>query len=297
MLLFMSSEKCQCASGAGKQIWTPGEHIVRRTFAAAAAAESGGGNSESGALVAPLLGSRAQFCSALFHAPPSPEWGNDEAVCVRHASFTLRAKADCRSKQVVALAVLRDSGRTLRYAARYTNCWRGDTERTVHAEDWMVRDGELERALATAQDGELTLYLSYQPCHHSGGHHALRGRAHAKSCTRVVLDYAGRVRRTYGVSLLIRCCNVYRAHWRDSMHASERDRLTYSPKTRAAQQGLRLLLRSPLVELHSMTARDWQFLWREFVDSNESLSDEHVAQREALDRSVRAFFASLLACD
>ena len=70
---------------------------------------------------------------------------------------------------------------------RYANCFRGNSEFNVHAEEFLLED----QALITALDGlegvehpkvlttaagpaaelaaELTLFMTYQPCHHSGG--------------------------------------------------------------------------------------------------------------------------------
>ena len=74
---------------------------------------------------------------------------------------------------IVARVLGAQSGADL-YVARYANCFRGRSEWNVHAEEFMLTDPQLLALLRGADAGGdragiLQLYMSYQPCHHSGG--------------------------------------------------------------------------------------------------------------------------------
>ena len=95
--------------------------------------------------------------------------------------------------QVVVVARVLAGGKSV-YVARYANCFRGSSDVNRHAEEIMLSDTELMRCLLGLMGGgsgrggggggggggeggggkgddgpELQLFMSFQPCHHSGG--------------------------------------------------------------------------------------------------------------------------------
>jgi hypothetical protein len=220
----------------------------------------------------PLLGTSREFCAAFFHLEDTPEAGLAE-LCLREGG-----QGKCARKDVVCVARLQhnpaDKAATAGdktpawrdiYVARYHNCFRGGTERNLHAENFLTRD---EKLLAALQDlGDLTddgailgtarliLYLTYQPCHNSGGHYGAGG--HAISCTRVILDWVSRVLVPAGVPLFIRVAYTYRAHWNVGAGGAPEK---YRQPVMAAREGLRLLAEHSGVELSAFGAADWRFL-------------------------------------
>ena len=64
------------------------------------------------------------------------------------------------------------------YVARYANCFRGNSEANIHAEEFLIADEGFLQAIQHIQPplpngmgggAKLLLYMTYQPCHHSGG--------------------------------------------------------------------------------------------------------------------------------
>ncbi len=85
---------------------------------------------------------------------------------------------------IVARVLGAETGADL-YVARYANCFRGRSEWNMHAEEFMLSDPQLLELLrgsacaagagsdkgggVSERAATLRLYMSYQPCHHSGG--------------------------------------------------------------------------------------------------------------------------------
>ena len=205
----------------------------------------------------PLLGGVRQFCAAFWHIEPTTEAGLTER-CL-HAA---RGGTACARKTVVCVSRLQertpapsgagssagsDSPHRWRdlYTARYANCHREGAQNT-HAERFMVGDAALAAVLArVVAPIRLIMYLTYQPCHYSGGHtrevrspareisssgpemrapnpsRSARDRAvtypqamdSSTSCTRLLLRYASTELRPRGATLHIRVPYLYRAHW------------------------------------------------------------------------------------
>ena len=143
-----------------------------------------------------LLGSADQLCSGFYHAN---QWEADVILCLKSEPAELeRMRQDvlrrqeesapaqrssqsaggpvevCSKAQVAIVARLLDANGGVLYVARYANCFRGRSELNVHAENFMLADPALAYWLsspsrAAAPAAELELFISYQPCHHSGG--------------------------------------------------------------------------------------------------------------------------------
>ena len=245
----------------------------------------GGGGSQS------LLGTSAQFCASFFHIEPTAEGGIDE-LCLSAACGGL----PCPRKSVVCVLRLQDTARGEDvFVARYSNCWQGGSEANVHAERFLLSDARLRDALEALppSGGQLLLYLTYQPCHHSGGHRRSGMGEHTTSCTTLLLDHLRNVLAPRHVSLHVKIAYIYRAHWSPTTSAGRR----YAPAVQAARQGLQLL-REGGVKLSALSPDDWDWLAAQCDDDVSRAWAEggpplHRASREARAR-MDAFIASFL---
>ena len=85
----------------------------------------------------------------------------------------------------------------------------------MHAEKFLLSDPKLSAALngMPQAGGRLILYLTYQPCHHSGGHKKRGMGEHGTSCTELLLRFVADVLMPRRIILDIRLTYIYRAHW------------------------------------------------------------------------------------
>lgn len=195
-----------------------------------------------------LLGNAEQFCESFFHCKECPEAGEWalEPVCLRHGDA-------CRGKTVVAIARLVDhAANTIVYQARYSNCFRGSPVVNDHAEEFMIRDTELRRAIDALENApgkyELIIWLTYQPCHHSSDNPR-------RSCTREILKFKRMHLDARSVHLSIRFTFPYRGHWNTPAELE-----THGEKIKSAQVGTRILQFEPNVDVRSFDAQDWIIL-------------------------------------
>ena len=190
------------------------------------------------------------------------------------------------------------------YVARYSNCFKGSSESNVHAERFMLADPGMARALDEVKDAKahgtrarLVLYLTYQPCHHSGGHSRRGMGEHGTSCTELLCEYVRDVLAPIGVALEVRITYVYRAHWETGAYDPK-----YAPAVQAARQGLDLLAEAG-VGLAACTLADWEWLvslceepvqtaWRNQAHPLDTACRE---QRSRMDGFIARFLGSLRA--
>lgn len=228
---------------------------------------------------APVLRHMRDFCAGFFHIEECVEAGMNE-ICLCHS-------LPCRRKTVTCLARLRRAGERDDEASlfRYDN--RREADGIAHAEAIMCRDRALLDALAACEGGELTLFLTYQPCHYSGGH-----RQQSKiSCTNTVIHFHEHELQPRRISLHIRIAYVYRAHWQKEHCAAK-----YWPMIHAARAGM-LLLRDAGVEVSAFRACDWKFV---LACSSEAVREALRAtplpilqRRSEFDTFMRAFLDEL----
>lgn len=124
-----------CADGDCNQIY-PDRHTVRRT------------NEET-----QILGSKAQFCGAFYHAH---RWNTREHDCLDENLCEIAGRTwdehnsprnwERQPRTVVAVVKFQDSNGDVKYEARYSNC----PKTQQHAEDFFdrdVRSGDLNQIL------------------------------------------------------------------------------------------------------------------------------------------------------
>ena len=138
----------------------------------------------------------------------------------------------------------------------------------------------------------LVLYLTYQPCHHSGGHNSNRMGEHGTSCTRLLCDYVRDVLAPAGVTLEIKIAYLYRAHWQVGSYDPK-----YAPAVRAAREGLEMLAGHGIT-LDAFWRADWEWLLRLCDEQVRKTLSAPVAPRDeapwALRLKMDGFIASFL---
>lgn len=201
-----------------------------------------------------LLGSITQFCACFYHLEATPEAEQPELCLGRPAGCGADCAA-CPRKTVCLVARLLDHDGRAVHLGRYVNCFRGQGSDNVHAESFLTRDPALDGALhGLARGGTLEVYLTYQPCHNSGGHEpAAMGTF--PSCTELLLGYHAAQLAPREVELRIKVAYVYRAHWRAGMCPPK-----YAPVVASARRGLQLLTARQGVRVTSFSAADWALL-------------------------------------
>ena len=215
-----------------------------------------------------LLGSHGQVCAVFYHMFPVWEAGVHDGICIDPVECVV-------SHAVVAIGrlELRDSASSdwrTAYVARYMNCYRGSEKDNYHAEQFMLEDAGLEAAIKTSPalsepaegaGGRVSVYLTYQPCHFSGGHVKNIGKAVTTSCTMRLIEWLRTTLRPAGITLTVYLPKIYRAHWQDDgFHKTEDEKKHYGERADKAREGLMLLLNEPGCDVQMMGPDDWQWV-------------------------------------
>ena len=216
--------------------------------------------------------------------------GVDGSACVR-AVLSLAATpacadaaGDCTSLGAPVAAEEEEEYESL-YVARYANCYRGNTDVNRHAEEFLFEDTQIMGLIRSCKPSDglrLVLYMTYQPCHHSGGRvprealnrpgYAGSAPQHPTTCSERMKQFYLRELKPRGVALELVLADVYKATWDEGLHPSEVERRVYGTKAESARDGMRML-HNEGVTMRSMSKGDWGFLI--------SLSDAEVRQAYA----------------
>jgi hypothetical protein len=217
------------------------------------------------------MGSHGQVCAIFYHMFPVWEAGVHQGICIDPVECVV-------SHAVISLGrlELRDSADSewrQAYVGRYMNCYRGSEKDNYHAEQFMLEDSGLDAAVQTSPAllsapaasngaaGRMSVYLTYQPCHFSGGHVKNIGKAVTTSCTNRLLEWLRNTLRPAGITLTVYLPKVYRAHWEDDgFHKTEDERKHYGQRADKAREGLKLLMAEPGCDVQMMGPDDWQWL-------------------------------------
>tara|TARA_Y100000746_G_C15466857_1_gene434366 strand:+ start:629 stop:1354 length:726 start_codon:yes stop_codon:yes gene_type:complete len=113
----------------------------------------------------------------------------------------------CVRKSVTCVVILKKDEDEI-YSKVYKNKSFQDAP-AIHAEIFVISDQELKSKLDYNQS--LCMYLTFQPCHYSGGHN----RVKKGSCTESIQRYYLNVLKPFNISLHIKFAYLYRAHWID----------------------------------------------------------------------------------
>ena len=185
-----------------------------------------------------------EYCNAFFHVEESIE-ANVEDTC-------LCDKA-CYRKSVTCIASLRKGEEEL-YCAKYTNC--RNVAMTIHAEHFICNDEELLRLLhllpseSDEEKRRLTVFMTYQPCHYSGGH----GRRSRLSCTELMIDFYKQHLLPRNIKLSLKIAYIYRAHWSRANIEKK-----YWPMIDSSVCGIQKMSENGIY-LNSFSSMDWAFI-------------------------------------
>ena len=192
-----------------------------------------------------------EFCEAFVHIEDTPE-ARLGARCM--------CENPCRRKTVVCVARLVDARGQELFVKLFRNMSTSNRT-TVHAERLFVQDAEFAMYLQqySHQPTTLTLFLTYNPCHFSGGHST---RPLNMSCTQQLIAFK---RAHPRLELVVKCSYIYRAHWRTTACPTCAASIApqhYAAKARNAQLGIRLLSNSEGIRLCAFEASDYELLLR-----------------------------------
>lgn len=235
----------------------------------------------------------------------------EETVCL----CAIHGRKQCLRNNIQAIVHVTETttaattiaGQKTLYLNHYSNSFRGHTESNVHAEENMIADKKLETVLlrrpvlttavttgmANNSDLQVDLYITYQPCHHSGGGRKLHGHLHQTSCTDRVLKWFKERLQLRGIRLTIWCPNIYRAHWVDSkLFEKAADVSIFEPRALVARQGLVKLMAD--IPVKAMTPERWQLLMSWFGPKLQaSIPADFWPRRHKRDRDFQAFLDGL----
>ena len=243
-----------------------------------------------GAMMSSMLGDISQLCATFYHAN---SWEADVKLCLHwpadasgdrklpYHELTGQQKEAvrrCSKSQVAVIArLVREGQEEPLYVARYANCFRGNTDANVHAEEFLITDASFLRIItslgeadgevddeaggigdvcsevadgsaATSSGGkagavQLLLYMTYQPCHHSGGRVPRDDRAraayveampeHSATCSERLRDWYLSVLQPKGVALSLILADVYKATWEEELHPTKVTARRRRPKPQA----------------------------------------------------------------
>lgn len=176
--------------------------------------------------------------------------------------------------------------------------------------------------LRGGQVGVCRIYMSYQPCHHSGGRvsedpdaqlaiASRRGnQAHPTSCSERLKAFFDAELRGRQISLELVVADLYKVMWTEELMVEAGDglakRTVYTNDAASGQEGMRMLLSTPGVVLRAMGEADWTFLvtlcdgsvrdaYHRRCQPGSSFTRAHVALRRKLDAYVADFIQKLTA--
>jgi len=225
-----------------------------------------------------ILGDAKLFCEALYHVGKSPELGT-----TNHCSIYGQETDECRMQCVTMVVRVND------FVTRYTNCRRKHTEQLM-AEDYILR-----LYLQGIKDTDMTIYLKFQPCHHSGGNakwypegYLFQGKCDSRSCCEVLLRFFQEHLLPRNISLRIKIASLYKANWE---FATREDDLK---TVENAQLGLQLL-RDHGIVLESMKINDWKWLATLTTNVSEEilLKEPTLSRRAQIDQATEKYLLKI----
>lgn len=216
-----------------------------------------------------------EVCRYFHHVTPCPECPG-----ISKTSSCL-SKKPCIRKSVCCIAVLR--GRDdIAWQGMFFNKVAPNEPKRVHAEAQLVRCSALLDALASAPAlQELRLWLTFQPCHYSGGDDKTQSTL---SCTELLRQLHEQHLQRSGVRLRIKIANVYRAHWSRLREATTHMRCILSSRS-----GIALL--KTFADVDAFAPEDWVFV-ESLCKGGVTVPTEHCVARRIMDAHNRAFLRS-----
>ena len=196
-----------------------------------------------------------QFCAAFFHSSICYEWRNTRLCLNKHSKCTSHNVTLC-----VVGYLLEQETKQILIEKLYFNCFRGNTEKNIHAEEFFLQDEEMQNIIRENPNICLDFYITFQPCHFSAGGRAKR--THEKSCCNLLCQFK---KENPGVKIFIKCSSIYRACWTDKEeYKCNSDVAIFVDRTENAREGIRLLTEHGF-HLSALSQQDWVYLCKTFL--------------------------------
>ena len=189
-----------------------------------------------------LFHNLSDYCNGFFHVERSVEAGVAE---------TCLCSTQCYRKSVTCIVKLAERTGEELYSAKYTN--NRNFSGTIHAEQFIYHDETLNalvNTLAKDKDYDMIVYMTYQPCHYSGGH----TKKSNMSCTELMINYNRQMLVPNNIQLHLKTAYIYRAHW--SRFNIERK---YWPMIDSSVMGIRKL-HDNNIKLSNLQKNDWNYI-------------------------------------
>lgn len=209
------------------------------------------------------------LCDEFLHIDDTPE-ANIEEICV---------KCDCMRKKVTCICLISDHEGNCIFSKVYKNKHLLFSNTARHAEMFFISDVEVRKVLK--YNCSITLFLTYQPCHYSGGH----DRTNNISCTEALIHFSDKILRPLHCSLKIKFAYLYRAHWKDNNPK-------YEIMIKNSNTGLKMLLES--FECEVMRYPDFEILKHHFnmqtmIEWQSGTYTELISKRKSMESFLQKY--------
>lgn len=234
----------------------------------------------------PLAVTKAQFCAMFYHVTERARH-KIKYKCLHRGNCRVGKKPLTGPKTDYALTVvvyvrLTDTNDRLIFHARYGNCFEGDRRNTIHAEYFMLMDGELRQAVKLLRDqkgGKIIVFMNKQPCFRSTRHR--KGKMSAclkrKECAQDLVNFYNLYCSSHGIKFIINLCQLHKVDAPPSPSPPE--------DIRNAQQGMKMLINAG-IELKPMSEESWTRL-ATYADI--ALPEYQGSERQKLDQHIDKF--------
>ncbi len=220
-----------------------------------------------------ILGSPGEFCGAFYHTPEVP-YSTLNMVCLDPSNCLITKDPEgtnrSQPKTAVALVKYEIDGINV-FLKRYTNCY----EKQAHAEDYFkydIMEGPLKRSrqISKKASGEITMYITMQPCNFSTNH--TQGTPDKYSCCTFLHEIMEKLPKH--IKICIKPTHLCKAGWTGQ-----------TQENKNAEDGLKGLMRNSRITFAAMTEDDWEYLWKQ-VNVPADLQLKVGKERNALDEFI-----------
>lgn len=188
-----------------------------------------------------------QFCEGFLHIEETPEIDMKQFCICNNL---------CTKKTVWGILILYDDTDTKIFSKIYKNS--KIQNKIVHAEIMITQDQEVIKHLKNCH--HILLYLTYNPCHFSGGHH---GFIKQNSCTKALINFKELHLDPLNISFEVAISYPYRVHWKIKTNCCDIQThfapVCYTKTIQNARSGL-LLLDQKNIHIRALKKCDYETL-------------------------------------
>lgn len=138
------------------------------------------------------------LCDEFLHIDDTPE-ANICRCCSENNT--------CMRKSVTCIVILKKDEKEV-----YSNLYKNKSYKeisAIHAEMFAIYDQDLRNKFDYNQT--LNMYLTFQPCHYSGGHNKVKNISCTESLQKFYIEFL----KPFNISFNVKFAYLYRAHWID----------------------------------------------------------------------------------